>query len=142
MKTFVIVPAVAALGLAVGGSAAYGTVRALSGKPLITLAKPRIFLPTGPITAPLVSADGHLAGYVVFEAQLEVSVDGEADMRGRLPLLLDATTMRTFKTPMASGPDGMLPDLDVFRILLRDVAQQVYGKGQVSKVVITQASPM
>jgi hypothetical protein len=142
MKKFILIPTIAVLGIAVGSSAAYGTVRALSGKPLISLDKPRIFLPTGPITAPLVSADGHLAGYVVFEAQLEVAVDAATDMRGRLPLLLDATTMRTFKTPMASGPDGMLPNLDTFRSLLTEMAQQVYGKGQVSKVVITQASPM
>jgi hypothetical protein len=138
----IIIPAVAALGIAVGGSAAFGTVRLLSGKPLISLDRPRIFLPTRPITAPLVSADGHLSGYVIVEAQLEVAGEAATTMRGRLPLLLDATTMRTFKTPMASGPDGMLPNLDTFRGLLGEVAQQVYGKGQVSKVVITQASPM
>ncbi len=96
MNKFVIVPAVAVLGIAVGGSAAYGTVRVLSGKPLITLDKPRIFVPTGPITAPLVSADGHLAGYVVFEAQprLRQSVANEllngAELCGEAMQMFDA----------------------------------------------------
>lgn len=142
MKTLFVVPVVAALGLAVGGSAAYGTARLLGGKPLVARTSARIFLPTGPIVSPLVSADGHLAGYVQFEAQLEVSGDSATEIKDRLPLLLDATTLRTFKAPMASGPDGMLPNVDIFRRVLGDAARQVYGPGQVSKVVITQAAPM
>jgi hypothetical protein len=142
MRKAIMVAVVMLLGVAIGGGAAYGTVRILGGKPLISLESPRAFLPTGPITAPLVAADGRLAGYVQFEAQLEVPGDRLAEMRGRLPLLLDAMTMRTFKAPMASGPDGMLPDIDVARRILAEAAGQVYGRDQVSKVVITQASPI
>lgn len=135
-------PILTLLGVAVGSGAAFGTVRVMSGKPLISMESPRVFLPTGTITAPLVSADGRLAGYVQFEAQLEVPGNQVAEMRGRLPLLLDAMTMRTFKTPMASGPDGLLPNVEVARRILRQAAGEVYGRDQVSKVVITQTSPM
>src|SRR6187402_420775 len=101
MKKALITLIVLALGLCVGGGAAYATARILGGKPLISLESPKVFLPTGSITAPLVSADGRLSGYVLFEAQLEIPGDRLAEMRNRLPLLLDATTMRTFKAPMA-----------------------------------------
>ena len=142
MKKALIALVVTLLGVVVGGGAAYGTVQMLGGKPLIALANPNVFLPTGPITAPLVSADGRLSGYVQFEAQLEVPGDRIADMRSRLPLLLDALTMRTFKAPMASGPDGMLPNIAIFRRVLGEAVRQVYGRNTVSKIVITQASPI
>lgn len=142
MKRAFIVLTVVALGVCVGGGAAFGTARLLSGKPLITLESPKTFLPTGPITAPLVSSDGRLSGYVLFEAQLEVPGDQINDIRNRLPLLLDATTMRTFKAPMASGPDGMLPNMEVFKGVLEQAARQVYGGDRISRIVITQASPI
>lgn len=141
MTKVLLALAIMTLGIAVGGGAAYGTARLLAGKPLVALESPKTFLPTGPITAPLVSADGRLSGYVQFEAQLEVPADNVADMRARLPLLLDAMTMRTFKTPMASGPDGMLPDIKAFRAVLKTAVHQVYGKDSIP-IVITQALPI
>lgn len=142
MKKALLFLIVAALGLCVGGGAAFATVRLLGGRPLIVMEQPRAFLPTGPITAPIVSADGRLSGYVQFEAQLEVPGDQVDAMRNRLPLLLDATTMRTFKAPMASGPDGLLPDIAIFRGVLEQAAWQVYGRDRVTKVVVTQAAPI
>ena len=74
-------------------------------------------------------------------AQLEVPSDqGEAIQR-QLPLLLDAVNMRTFRTPMASGPDGMIPGLEVFRRVLFDAASDTFGKPAIRRVVVTRAIP-
>ena len=59
----------------------------------------------------------------------------------RLPLLLHAINMRTFKTPMAAGKDGLLPSLEQFRKIVEAAAPEAFGAGVVRKVAITQATP-
>jgi hypothetical protein len=98
-------------------------------------------VPTGEILAPLVFADGRLAGYVTFECQLEVPQGSAADVGAKLPLLLNAVNMRTYRAPLASGPDGLVPGLDTFRRVVMDAAVDVYGKGAVRSVAVTRASP-
>jgi hypothetical protein len=101
-----------------------------------------VFVPTGPVMAPLVFPDGRLSGYVSFQVQLEVETDRGEEIAKRVPLLLDAINMRTYKTPMASGPDGMLPSLTVFRKVVDEAAREAFGPGVVKKAVIMQAAPV
>ena len=103
--------------------------------------KATVFVATGPILAPLVFADGRLSGYVTIEAQLEVASDQGENVQKRLPLLLDAVNMRTVRAPMASGPDGMIPGLEVFRHVLFDAACDTFGKAIIRRVVVTRAIP-
>ncbi len=59
----------------------------------------------------------------------------------RLPLLLHAINMRTFRTPMASGPDGLLPDLETFRRVVMASAPEAFGPGVLRKVAVTKVNP-
>ena len=97
------------------------------------------FVPVPHIIAPLVFRDGRLSSYVAFDVQLEVPADKVEFTTARLPLLLDAITMRTYRTPMAAGPDGMLPDVATFRDLVKTAAAQSLGPGLVRKVAVVKA---
>ena len=140
MKQLILLLGVIALGLAIGGGSAYAAGKLLAGKPLITVQSEHVFVPTGSIVAPLVAEDGHLLGYMTFDAQLEVPANQVAHVRANLPLLLDAATLRTFKAPIAGGRDGLVPKLDIVRTIVADAARQTYGPALVSRVVIIQAS--
>ena len=133
-------------GTAVGGGAAYGTSMILGPRAEASAAKaetagPTSFVPASKILAPLVMADGRLSGYVSFEVQLEVAADEADGVTERLPLLLHAINMRTYRTPLAAGPDGMLPDLGGFRKVVMDAAPEAFGANVVRRVAITQAQP-
>ncbi|OHT21472.1 hypothetical protein BHE75_03480 [Sphingomonas haloaromaticamans] len=127
-------------GVGVGGGAAYGTGRLLAA-PMPTVEKLE-FVPTGPILAPLVFSDGRLASYVSFEVQLEVPADRRDDIAAKMPVLLNAVNMRTYRTPMASGRDGTIPSLAAFRRVVFDAAQETYGKNVVRRAIVTQAAPI
>jgi hypothetical protein len=132
-------------GLGAGGGTAYAMAKYLGLKPAHAAAAAAevdtVFVPTGPILAPLVFPDGRLAGYASFQVQLEVETDRGEEIKERVPLLLDAINMRTFKTPMASGPDGVLPSLETFRKVVDQSAREALGAGAVKKTVIVAASP-
>jgi hypothetical protein len=128
------------LGTAVGAGAALATGVVLAERKALA-EQTSAFVPTGPILAPLVFADGRLSGYVSFEAQIEVPSDQADPIKKRMPLLLNAINMRTYRTPMASGPDGMVPGVGTFRQLLLAAAIETYGKAVVRRVVVTQATP-
>lgn len=100
------------------------------------------FVPTGTMLAPLTFPDGRLSGYVSFECQVEVAKGKAEDVTGQLPLLLNAVNMRTYRTPLASGPDGLIPGVEAFRRVVMDAAVEVYGKDLVRRVVVTQAAPV
>lgn len=147
MKTPILAAIVVFAGAVVGGGASFATHLVLSApavpakpvKPAEPLAPS--FVATGKILAPLVFPNGRLAGYVQFEAQLEIA-PGQADfIKARLPLLMHALNMRTYRTPMTSGPDGSVPDLEVFRTLLLVASVEAFGPGQVKRAAITQATP-
>lgn len=146
MKTALLLPILLVAGVGVGGGAAFG-LRQLLPAPAAAqqkAARPKIetaFVPTGKILAPLVSSDGRLAGYVSFEVQLETEESDVEFVTARLPLLMDAINMRTFRTPMTSGPGGMLPDLAVFRKLVMASAAEAFGGKIVKRAVIMQATP-
>ena len=129
------------LGVGVGGASAYGVglIRPQDGRAAVTKTE---FVPTGTMLAPLIFPDGRLSGYVSFEVQLEVAMgEGEA-VKAQLPLLLNAVNMRTYRTPLASGRDGLIPGLDAFRKVVLDAASETYGADKVRRVVVTQAAPV
>lgn len=143
---FLIVALIA--GLAAGGGTAYAMVKMLGigGPPKQESAaeekeEPAKFVPTGKILVPLVFADGRLAGYASMDVQLEVD-EAKAEFVGqRMPLLLHAINMRTYRTPMAAGPDGMLPDLEGFRKLVDAASNEAFGPKIVRKIAVTGANP-
>ena len=142
-KTILVSLLVGTIGTGVGGGAAYATARSLGPAP--AEAKPQAdetaFVPTGKVLSPLVFPDGRLSGYVSFEVSLEVPAEQSEAIAARLPLLLNAINMRTYRTPIASGPDGMLPNIGVFRKVVTEAAAEAFGAGTVSRVAVTQAVP-
>lgn len=133
-------------GVAVGGGAAYGTSLMLGMPPGQGKGgderEPTTFVDVDNLLAPLVLPDGQrLAGYVSFNVALEVPVDRAEDISARLPILRHEINMRTYREPMASGPDGTLPKLEVFRDVLRASADATFGKGAVEAIAIAQATP-
>lgn len=146
MKTALLIPILLVAGLGVGGGAAFGVRQLLpapaaAAQPAARTKIETAFVPTGKILAPLVSADGRLAGYVSFEVQLETEESDVDFVTTRLPLLMDAINMRTFRTPMTSGPGGMLPDLAVFRTVVMTSATEAFGGKVVKRAVIMTATP-
>ncbi len=99
------------------------------------------FVQVDALLVPLVFKDGRLAGYISLQSQLEVPADEASDVTDRLPLFMNAVNMRTYRSPLASGPDGQLPDLSALRAVLLRAAVEVYGKDVVRKVTITHAVP-
>ncbi|MBU3078639.1 hypothetical protein [Sphingomonas quercus] len=142
MKKILLAIAALLLGTGLGGGAAFGTSKLLGGKPLHKPAEPEpVFVPTSTILAPLVAEDGKLSGYAQFEVQLQVAATRVDQVTQRMPLLLNAINMRTYRSPMAVGPDGMVPDLELFRSIVMDAANEALGKGVVRRVAVTQAQP-
>ena len=144
MKKILLPLAMIAAGLGVGGGAAYAAAM-LVGPHSASSAKPKAektgFVTASKITAPLVLQDGRLSGYVSFDASLEVPLDQIETVNARLPLLLHAVNMQTYRTPMAAGPDGLIPDLGSFRAVVTNAAKQTYGPGVVRFVAVTTAVP-
>jgi len=132
-------------GGAAGAAGGYGALTLL-GQPSAKVehekpAEATLFVPAGSILAPIVATDGRLSGYARFEVQLEVTQSGEADVNAKLPLFLHAVNMRTYRSPMASGPDNLLPDLKIFRAILMEAAAESLGKDIVRNAAVTAASP-
>lgn len=135
------------MGLGAGGGAAFA-VHALRGpaEPAPKAAPPdesaeTAFVPLGPILTPLVFPDGSLVGYASIEVQLEVPASEVEAVKQRSPLLLHALNLQTYRSPLAAGPDGSLPDLSRFRGMVAGAAPKVFGPGVVRQVAITQARP-
>ncbi|EJL24653.1 hypothetical protein [Novosphingobium sp. AP12] len=145
MKRILIGLVAVLAGLGVGGVGAWGAGRFLpqlvGGHPKAAGKVATEFVPAGEILAPLVFADGRLSGYASFECQLEVTEGKAEDVGAKLPLLLNAVNLRTYRAPLASGPDGLVPGLDAFRRVVMEAAAEVYGKDVVRSVAVTRASP-
>jgi len=145
MKKILFLFVILLAGLGLGGGAAYATVMLLgpgtSAAGATHYEVEPSFVDAGKILAPLVFADGRLSGYVQFQVQLEVPADKAEFVAARLPLLLHAINMRTYRTPMAAGPDGLIPDLETFRKVVMAAAPEAFGAGVLRKVAVTQANP-
>lgn len=140
MKPILLLPALLVLGVAVGSGSAFATAM-LRGPQSAGPAQDNAFVPTGSVLAPLVLEDGRLAGYTSFEVELQVPADKAEFVTARMPLLLHAINLRTFRSPLASGPDGMLPNIEQFRAVVMSAAPEAFGEGMVRHVAITQANP-
>ena len=104
--------------------------------------QPTALVAVDDILAPLVLPDGErLAGYVSFQVALEVPEDRAEEIGERLPILRHEINMRTYLSPMASGPDGTLPTLEVFRDIVDQSAIAAFGEGAVERVAISEAKP-
>jgi hypothetical protein len=146
MKKLLFLLVTLILGLGVGGGAAYATMLIVGPKASHASAgedpdAKQSFVPVDKVLAPLVFADGRLSGYVQFQLSLEVPEDKAEFVTARLPLLLHAINMRTYRTPLAAGPDGMLPNIDEFRKVVEAAAPEAFGSHLVKKVAVTQATP-
>ncbi|KRC79068.1 hypothetical protein [Sphingomonas sp. Root241] len=145
MKKILFLLFILLTGLGLGGGAAYATVMLLGPKaPAAEVSYGDVepsFVDAGKILAPLVFADGRLSGYVQFQVQLEVPADQAEFVAARLPLLLHAINMRTYRTPMAAGPDGLIPDIETFRKVVMAAGPEAFGAGVLRKVAVTQANP-
>ncbi len=133
-------------GLVVGGGSGYATIQlagpTAEGEPVEEEAEEMAFVEVDDIVAPLVLPDGQrLAGYVSFRLALEVPLEESEDVTARVPLLLHEINMRTYREPMASGPDGTLPTLEVFRGIVEEAAGLVFGEGAVRTIAIAKATP-
>ncbi len=136
------------LGVAIGGGAGYGAVLLFakpSGEPKAAATPaaepPRSFVSSAKILAPLVFPDGRLAGYVNFDVSLEVAGDKAETVTSKLPLMLHAINMRTWRTPLATGPDGLLANIGGFRDVVRAASTEAFGAGTVKRIAITRAEP-
>lgn len=145
MKKILFLLFILLTGLGLGGGAAYATVMLLGPRAPAAGASygdvEPSFVDAGKILAPLVFADGRLSGYVQFQVQLEVPADKAEFVAARLPLLLHAINMRTYRTPMAAGPDGLIPDIETFRKVVMTAGPEAFGAGVLRKVAVTQANP-
>ncbi len=146
MKKLVFLLVILLAGLGVGGGAAYGTALLLGHKAGGAQAAPPpepdpSFVDAGQVLAPLVFPDGRLAGYVQVQMQLMVPPDKVGFVTARLPLLLHGINMRTYRTPMAAGPDGMIVNIEAFRKVVLTAAPEAFGAGVVRKVAVTAATP-
>ena len=141
MKKFFGGVAALALGLGVGGAGAFAA--GLLGVDQTGLMGPKsAFVPAERMSAPLVFEDGRLAAYIGFTVQLEVPSHQVAAVKDRMPLLMHAVNLRTYRKPLASGPDGMIADIGKLRQVIAEAAAETYGKGVVQRVVVTQATPI
>lgn len=145
MKKILLPLLVLLAGTGVGGAAGLGTGMLVGPRPAAgahaASAEKTGFVPTAKITAPLVLPDGRLSGYVAFEVSLEVPFTQTDSVAGRMPLFLHAVNMRTYRTPMAAGPDGLLPDLGTFRRVCMDAANEAFGTHVVRFAAVTKAVP-
>lgn len=131
-----------AAGIGVGGASAYGvTAYAGDGNAWGSRTPALTFAPIGTMVAPLVFADGRLAAYISFDAQLEVDRKQKDLIDARLPVLMHAVNMRSYRTPLAAGVDGLIPELEGLRKMVEEAAKETYGAGVIHRVIVTQASP-
>ena len=145
MKKLLTLTVLLILGLALGGGAAFGVAQLLGPPPPKVASHEEaetVFVSAGTILAPIVASDGRLSGYANFDVQLEVDAEHEAEVTENLPLLLNAVNLRTWATPMAAGPDHILPDLRAFARVVDIAAAESLGKGAVRRVIVTAARPV
>ena len=147
IKTMMMPILLLAGGVGIGSGAAYATTMLLGpGEPdsgTNVEEQPTSLVEVDDVMAPLVLPDGQrLAGYVSFQIALQVPEDKAEDVTARLALLRHEINMRTYREPMASGPDGTLPTLEIFREIVQEAADVAFEKGTVSAVAIASAKPV
>lgn len=99
------------------------------------------FVTIGALLVPILVDDRQLTAYATVEAQLEVGEADEEGVTARLPLVIHAVNVQLYGTPLASGPDGRLPDAAVLRKVFAEESQRVLGPGVVRSVALTRIAP-
>lgn len=146
IKKILLPVALLAGGIGVGSGAAYATglLFGAIAQPVTAApaAGPKGFVEIENLLAPLVLPDGErVTAYVAFTVALEVPAGRVEEISARTALLRHEINMRTYRTPMASGPDGMLPTLSIFHDVVRESAIAAFGKDAVSRIAIVRAAP-
>lgn len=127
-------------GVAIGSLSGLEVGHLVGGDSLLETTPRREFVPIGTLTAPLVGSDGRLLGYLSFEAQIEVPLRREREVRAGLPILADSINRTSFAAPLAGAAEGYVPQLQVLRELVHAAAIKTYGADVVSRTVITRAN--
>lgn len=143
MKKILLPLFVLLAGAGVGCGSAIAT-RHFAGPPkaAVKVEAPLVFVPVVKVIAPLVLTGGGLAGYISFDTELQVEESTQADVTAKLPLLLHALNMRTYQAPLATGPDGMLPNIRELRGVVEAACVETFGKAVVHRIAITRAEPV
>lgn len=145
MKKLIVPLGILLAGGGVGGGAAFATRQFVGAKTATAAAadaEPLVFVPVTKVIAPLVLADGALAGYVVFDTELQVADTAAPDVTAKLPLLLHAINMRTYRAPLGTAPDGMLANIGELKDVVRAACDETFGKATVRRIAITHAEPI
>lgn len=134
------------LGLIIGAGGGAGVAFLLPAAPPAPAVAPASsgdskFVTLGALLVPVTLPDGQLTAYVTVEPQLELGEDDVEPVTARIPLIIDAVNVRTFATPLASGPDGRLPDAAAFKAVVAKEAARLLGPGVVRSVAITRIAP-
>lgn len=132
------------LGLAAGAGGGAGVAFLMPAKiierPPVAVGDSQ-FVTLGAMLVPMTLADGQFTGYFSAEPQLEVGIEDAEGVTARVPLVIHAVNVRAFRTPLASGPDGRLPDAAKLRAIVAEEAGKVLGKGVVRSVALTRMTP-
>lgn len=139
-KTLLLLPLGLAAGAAGGGAAAYLLPRE-QGRPAPVEVGDGKFVTMGALLVPITLPDGQFTAYVTVEPQLEVAVSDEEGVTARLPLVIHAVNVRLYRTPLAGGADGRLPDAGKIRTVIAEEASKVLGRGVVRSVALTRIAP-
>lgn len=132
------------LGAGAGGTYAYALNFGLGDKQGPDRPDPKganKVLPPFKVRAPITFEDGTLATYAVFKVQLVVKEEAAMKAEEEEAMVINAINMRTFKTPLVKGPDGQIPDVEVFRKIVSAAGTEALGKGVVSNILITDVQP-
>ncbi len=145
MKKLLSLLLLIAAGLGLGGAGAWGVLRFMP-KPPATAAIPPVRYVTAPVLAiPVVAKDGRLSGYVQITFQIETDEAHEAVVAADMPRFLDAVNRAAWATPIASGPDGLLPDPRRAGALGLVAAKKAHGKhskARVKRVLASEIRPL
>ncbi|GGO96858.1 hypothetical protein [Stakelama pacifica] len=144
MKKFLLPLALIIAGIGVGAGSGYGAGLVLGSPDDAHGAQEAVktsFVPVPHMVAPLVLPDGRLSGYMAFEVQLEVPEKDVDSVTQRIPFVQHAINLRTYRTPLAAGVDGTIPDIEKFRQVVADAAKEALGQGVVQRVAVTKAVP-
>jgi hypothetical protein len=144
MNRSLFLVATVVVGIVLGGATGWAASQFLVPmlKPVSKPAQePTAFLEMPRMLGPIVDQEGRLMGYNQFIVHVEIQTKSDEDLKQWVPLLQDAINMRTFRTPMAVGTDGQRPNLDMLRQMVRAAAEEVLGKKEVRRILITESQP-
>ena len=146
MKAIIIPVASLIAGLALGAGGMFFYERQFGDAPAQATAAPSAsredseILAPFKVRAPIVTADGSLATYVMFTVQLAVAKEAAENAPEQLPMILNEINMRTYDAPLAQGVDGKMPSIKLFRDIVSAAAKPILGQGVLTNVMVTDVA--